>query len=171
VLAMNWDFITNIRKLCFDVGEILGTGAHMQELRRTRSGPLTEDTKLVTLHDISYYQTKWKETQDSKWLHKFIQPMENTLQLLPKITIRDTAVDAICHGANLAAPGILNLETNIKPKTTILIQTQKNEATALAKATKTTKEILKMKHGIVAKTERVLMPRGTYPKTWHTSKT
>jgi len=27
-----------------------------------------------------------------------------------------------------------------------------------------------MDHGIVAKTERVLMPRGTYPKTWRTSK-
>jgi H/ACA ribonucleoprotein complex subunit 4 len=162
---------TYIRKLSHDIGEAIGCGAHMQELRRTRSGPLTEDTKLVTLHDISYYQTKWKETQNKKWLHRFIQPMENALQLLPKITIRDTAVDAICHGANLAAPGILNLETNIKPKTMVLIQTQKNEATALAKATKTTKEILKMNHGIVAKTERVLMPRGTYPKTWHTSKT
>jgi hypothetical protein len=23
-----------------------------------------------------------------------------------------------------------------------------------------------MKHGVVAKTERVLMPRGTYPKLW-----
>ena len=162
---------TYIRKLSHDIGEAIGCGAHMQELRRTRSGPLTEDTKLVTLHDISYYQKKWKETQNPKWLHRFIQPMENALQLLPKITIRDTAVDAICHGANLAAPGVLNLETNIKPKNTIFIQTQKNEATALAKATKTTEEILEMKHGIVAKTERVLMPRGTYPKTWHTSKT
>jgi H/ACA ribonucleoprotein complex subunit 4 len=27
---------TYIRKLCFDIGEILGVGAHMQELRRTR---------------------------------------------------------------------------------------------------------------------------------------
>ncbi len=162
---------TYIRKLSHDIGEAIGCGAHMQELRRTRSGPLTEDTKLVTLHDISYYQTKYEETKNPKWLQKFIQPMENALQLLPKITIRDSAVDAICHGANLAAPGILNLQTNIKPKTTVLIQTQKNEATALAKATKTTEEILKMNHGIVAKTERVLMPRRTYPKTWHTTKT
>lgn len=162
---------TYIRKLSHDIGEAIGCGAHMQELRRTRSGSLTEETKLVTLHDISYYQTKWKKTQNKNWLKKFIQPMENALQLLPKITIRDTAVDAICHGANLAAPGILNLETNIKPKTLILIQTSKTEAVALAKATKTTEEILKMNHGMVAKTERVLMPRGTYPKAWQTTKT
>jgi len=162
---------TYIRKLSHDIGEAIGCGAHMQELRRTRSGPLTEETQLVTLHDVSYYQTKWKETKDEKWLREFVQPMENALQLLPKITIRDSAVDAICHGANLAAPGILNMDTGINPKTTLLIQTQKTEAVALARATKTTEEIREMNHGIVAKTERVLMPRGTYPKTWQTSKT
>ena len=31
---------TYIRKLCFDIGEILGVGAHMQELRRTRQDHL-----------------------------------------------------------------------------------------------------------------------------------
>ncbi len=32
---------TYIRKLCSDIGDILGVGAHMQELRRTRSGPFS----------------------------------------------------------------------------------------------------------------------------------
>ena len=31
---------TYIRKLCFDVGEILGVGGHMQELRRTTRGAI-----------------------------------------------------------------------------------------------------------------------------------
>jgi len=54
----NWLFKVNcqsgtyIRKLCFDVGEVIGCGAHMQELRRTRSGPFTEDD-LYTLYDLS----------------------------------------------------------------------------------------------------------------------
>ena len=43
---------TYIRKLCYDIGEALGCGAHMQELRRTRVGPFIEDESLVTLHDI-----------------------------------------------------------------------------------------------------------------------
>ena len=43
---------TYIRKLCFDIGEILGVGAHMQELRRTRSGSFTETSSTkVTLHE------------------------------------------------------------------------------------------------------------------------
>ena len=160
---------TYIRKLSHDIGEALGCGAHMRELRRTRSGPFTEDESLVTLHDVAYLYAEWKETEDETLLRRFMQPMEKALEYIPKIIIRDSAVDAICHGANLAAPGILSLETEIKPKTTVAILTQKGEAVALAKALASTEQILKMDHGITAKTQRVLMPRGTYPKMWHGS--
>lgn len=157
---------TYIRKLCYDFGEALGCGAHMQELRRTRVGPFVEDEGLVTLHDVSYMFTRWKETGDESLLRKIIYPMEKSLELLPKIYIRDSAVDAVCHGANLAAPGVLSLDAEIKPNDTVGVFTQKGEAVALSKALATTKEILKMNHGFVAKTQRVLMPRGVYPKMW-----
>ena len=100
---------TYIRKLCYDIGEVLGCGAHMQELRRTRVGPFTEDESLVTLHDISYLYSKWQETKDENILRKFVSPMEKALTQLPKIYVRDTAVDALCHGAHLTAPGVLAL--------------------------------------------------------------
>ncbi len=157
---------TYIRKLCYDIGEVLGVGAHMQELRRTRAGPFTEENGLVTLHDLAYLQSSWQQTRDETLLRKFIQPMEKALEPLPKIYIRDSAVDAICHGASLAAPGVVSLETNIKPNDTIALLTQKGEAIALAKALASTEQILKMNHGLVAKTLRVLMPRGVYPKAW-----
>ncbi len=120
---------TYIRKLCFDVGEIIGVGAHMQELRRTRSGPYTEKDS-VTLHDVAYHFGEWQETKDAKILHKFIRPMETALGLLPKIAVRDSAVDAICHGANLTAPGVLSLESGIEKDTLIAILTLKGEAVA-----------------------------------------
>ncbi len=88
---------TYIRKLCFDIGEILGVGAHMQELRRTRSGPFTENsTSKVTLHDVAYWFGEWESKKDET-LHKFIVPMEEALSLLPKVVVRDSAVDALCH--------------------------------------------------------------------------
>jgi len=161
---------TYIRKLSHDIGEALGCGAHMQELRRTRAGPLTEQDNLVTLHDVSYLWASWQQKQDEKLLRQFIKPMEKALELLPKIVIRDSAVDAVCHGANLATPGILALETNIKPNDTVAIFTQKNEAVALAKTLKPTQEIVNTSHGLAAKTQRVLMPRGLYPKLWRGSK-
>lgn len=159
---------TYIRKLCHDVGEVLGCGAHMHELRRTRSGPFTETANIVTLHDVVYLHSEWQKTQDLNILRKFIMPMEKALELLPKITVRDSAVDALCHGAHLTAPGVVSLETGIEQGDETCIYTLKGEAVALATATMETQEILKKNHGIVARNNRVLMPRGTYPKLWHT---
>jgi H/ACA ribonucleoprotein complex subunit 4 len=160
---------TYIRKLCYDIGEILGTGAHMQELRRSRAGPFTETSETsVTLHDLAYCFGQWEETKDEKILHKFIQPMENALALLPKILVRDSAVDALCHGANLTAPGVLSIESGIEKDTIIAILTLKGEAIALARALLTTQEIMDLNHGTVANLQRVVMPRGTYPREWKT---
>jgi len=162
---------TYIRKLCFDIGEVLGCGAHMQELRRTRAGPFVEGEGTVTLHDVAYWFMEWQKQGDDKILRKIIQPMEKALALVPKIYIRDSAVDAICHGANLTAPGVLSLETNIQKDSLVAIFTLKGEAVALAKALASTEEILNMEHGMVAQTKRVLMPRGTYPKCWKSGET
>jgi H/ACA ribonucleoprotein complex subunit 4 len=121
---------------------------------------------MVTLHDIAYLQSLWLETKDENAVRKFVQPMEKALELLPKIYIRDSAVDALCHGANLAAPGVLSLETDIKPSDAVAVMTQKGEGTALSKALMSTEDIMKTDHGLVAKTMRVFMPRGVYPKMW-----
>jgi H/ACA ribonucleoprotein complex subunit 4 len=158
---------TYIRKLCYDIGEVLGVGAHMQELRRTRAGPLTEDSKgFVTLHEVANWFADWQEQKDEAILHKFIQPMENALALLPKIVVRDSAVDALCHGANLTAPGVLTVESGMTEGSVTAILTLKGEAIALAQALVSSEEMLSLDHGAVAALRRVVMPRGTYPKVW-----
>jgi H/ACA ribonucleoprotein complex subunit 4 len=158
---------TYIRKLCYDIGEILGCGAHMQELRRTRAGPFVENSNArVTLHDVAYWFAEWEAKKDEKILRKIIQPMETALALIPKIVVRDSAVDALCHGANLTAPGILSVETGIEKGSMLAIFTLKGEVVALAKALVSTEEILNLRHGTVATLQRVVMPRGTYPKVW-----
>ena len=162
---------TYIRKLCYDIGEILGVGAHMQELRRTRAGPFTENgNRKVTLHEVAYWFGEWKEKKEDQTLKKFIQPMENALALLPRIIVRDSAVDALCHGANLTAPGVLSMDSGITNDSIIAIFTLKGEAIALAKALQSTEEIVKLDHGTVATLQRVVMPRGTYPKVWRSSR-
>lgn len=160
---------TYIRKLCFDVGEVLGCGAHMQELRRTRAGPFVEGNSVI-LHDAAYWFMEWEEKKDEKLLKQFIQPMEHALALVPKMYIRDSAVDAVCHGASLTAPGILSLETGIQRDSMVAVLSLKGEAVALAKALANSEEALNMEHGVVAKTMRVLMPRGTYPKCWRSGR-
>ncbi len=157
---------TYIRMLCHHIGEILGCGAHMQELRRTRAGPFLEGEGMVTLHDVAYWFMKWQKDKNNAVLKRFIQPMEKALALVPKIYIRDSAVEAICHGAKLTAPGVVSLETGINKGFMVAVFTLKGEAVALARAEASTEEILKMERGIVAETKRVLMPKGTYPKGW-----
>ncbi|MEM2906949.1 MAG: PUA domain-containing protein, partial [Candidatus Odinarchaeota archaeon] len=85
---------------------------------------------------------------------------------IPKIIVRDSAVDAICHGAALAAPGVLKLETDIQPNELVAFFTLKGEIIALGRALATTKQILDMDHGLVALTDSVLMKAGTYPPSW-----
>jgi H/ACA ribonucleoprotein complex subunit 4 len=157
---------TYIRKLCFDIGLALGTGANMEELRRTRAGPFKEDSTLVTLHALKDAYEVWRECGDERELRKVIQPVEFALKHLPKLVISDNAVDAVCHGAPLAAPGLLSVETDINAGDDVAMFTLKGEAVGLAKAAMPTKEMLASESGIVAKTERVIMEPGTYPKAW-----
>jgi len=155
---------TYIRKLCFDVGEVIGCGAHMQELRRTRSGPFTE-SDLFTLYDLSE-AVDLKKDGDDTLLRKIIRPYEDAAQLLPKIWIRDSAVEAICNGAQLAIPGILRYEAGINVNDLVCVMTQKEEAVALMRADMSSGQIQAEDHGIAATIERVLMPSGVYPKSW-----
>merc|ERR1711985_216803 len=61
---------TYIRTLCVHLGLLLGVGGHMQELRRVRSGLLTENAKdcLVTCHDILDAQYVYDTTKDESYL-------------------------------------------------------------------------------------------------------
>jgi len=157
---------TYIRKLCFDIGLALGTGANMEELRRTRAGPFLEDETLVTMHQLMDAYMTWKETGDETGLRRVILPVEAALRHLPRLVIADNAVDAICHGAPLALPGLLRLETDIDKGDNVALFTLKGEAVGIGLADMNSREMLDGKTGIAALTERVIMEPGTYPKAW-----
>ena len=156
---------TYIRKLCHDIGLALGCGGHMQELRRTKAGPFTEKT-LVTLQELKDAYVFWKEDGDESELRRVIMPMESAVSHLPKILLRDSAVDAICSGASLAVPGITSLDSNLAKGDLTALFTLKGELVALAKAEMSTEEILKASTGLAATPIRVMMEAGTYPKGW-----
>lgn len=164
LMKVNCEAGTYIRKLCHDIGEVLGCGAHMRELRRIRAGPFNEKDS-ITLHSLLDAITLWKEKNDESLLRKVILPIEEVLDF-PKIYVRDSAVDAICHGANLAAPGVLKISKGIKAGDYVCVMTLKGELIGIGKALKSSEEILELNHGIVVDIERVIMEPGTYPKSW-----
>ncbi|CAB49444.1 RNA-guided pseudouridylation complex pseudouridine synthase subunit Cbf5 [Pyrococcus abyssi] len=157
---------TYIRSLIHHIGLALGVGAHMAELRRTRSGPFKEDETLVTLHDLVDYYHFWKEDGIEEYIRKAIQPMEKAVEHLPKIWIKDSAVAAVAHGANLTVPGIVKLNAGIKKGDLVAIMTLKDELVALGKAMMSTQEMIERSKGIAVDVEKVFMPRDWYPKLW-----
>ncbi len=75
--------------------------------------------------------------------------MERAASHLKKIVVRDSAIDAVCHGADLAAGGILQLSEGIKRKDTLAIMTLKGELVAAGEALATTTEIDQADKGIM----------------------
>ncbi|MBC7090969.1 MAG: RNA-guided pseudouridylation complex pseudouridine synthase subunit Cbf5 [Nitrososphaeria archaeon] len=157
---------TYIRKLVYDIGEVLGVGATMVELRRTRVFNIDEEQGLVRLHDLSAAIHKWKNENNEELIRKLVQPIENVLTPFKKVLIKDSAVDAVCHGAQVAIPGIVKLSSNIVKGDLVVILTLKGELVALGKALLSANEIEELVKGFAVKIERVVMDKGTYPKVW-----
>lgn len=98
---------TYIRTLCVHLGLLLGVGAHMQELRRVRSGAMDENKGLVTLHDVMDAQWLYDNQRDESYLRTVISPLETLLTSYKRIVVKDSAVNAVCYGAKLMIPGLL----------------------------------------------------------------
>jgi len=157
---------TYVRTMCVHIGYLLGVGAHMQELRRCRSGSLKEDGSMVTMHDVKDAQWYFEQYGKEDYLRRVIMPLEILLTTYPRVVVKDTSVNAICYGAQLMLPGVLRYESNIEVGREIVLITTKGEAIALAIAQMTTSTIATCDHGIVARTKRVIMDRDVYDKKW-----
>jgi len=159
---------TYVRTLCVDIGKKLKSGAHLAELRRTRVGNHNEKDA-VSLQDLKDAFIFWKEEKNEDYIRKTILPIESMFDHIPKFVIRDSAVNALCSGANLAIPGIVELDSDIKKGTIVGVFTLKGEVVAIVKSLMSTEEIIQKNKGICAEIERVFMKKGTYPSTWKKS--
>ena len=157
---------TYVRTLCVHLGYLLGCGAHMQELRRVRSGAFKEDRTMVTMHDVKDAQWHYEQFNNENYLRRVIMPLEILLVGYPRIVVKDTSINAICYGAQLMLPGVLRYESGIEVGAQIVLMSTKGEAVALAIAAMTTSTIATCDHGIVARTKRVIMDRDVYDKKW-----
>lgn len=156
---------TYVRKLCHDIGLILGTGAHMAELRRTAAGPFKEDETLVTLHKLSEAVYLYRRGDESL-IRKIILPVEYSVSHLPKIVVRNSAVDSIAHGAMLAVPGLSMVNKAIAKGELVAIFTIKGELVAVGVAEMSSEEMVLSSSGVAVRIKRVVMPPNIYPAMW-----
>jgi predicted rRNA pseudouridine synthase len=157
---------TYIRSLCHHMGLALGVGAHMVELRRTMSGAFSE-AEMHTLHDLQDACSAAKEG-NSTMLSSMILSVDAAVPDLPKVLVRDTAVDAICHGAGLAGVGVTMCD-EFKKDQTVAVLSQKNEFIGLGKALVPSNSFKPGDTGLVIKPTTVFMLPGTYTRGWKKS--
>jgi tRNA pseudouridine55 synthase len=81
---------TYVRTLAADLGDVLGTGAHLEALRRTRVGPFDE-TVAIPLERISA---------------DHVRPMEDAVSGYPRRSVDETAAKALIQGKKLPAARI-----------------------------------------------------------------
>ena len=154
---------TYIRSLCHHIGLALGVGGHMQELRRSRSGVFDEKT-MHSLHEVQDACVAAQEGRPEE-LASMVISVDAAVPECPIVVIRDTAIDAICHGATLAGVGIISCAEFTKDQT-VAVLSQKNEFVCLGRALVPSSAFKPGETGLVISPTSVFMTPGTYPKGW-----
>ena len=157
---------TYVRSLCHHMGLALGVGAHMIELRRTRSGSFGTES-MHTLYDVKDACLA-AQAGDKTALSSMILSVDRSIPEIPVVVVRDAAVDALCHGAKLANVGMLET-TGFEKGQTVAVLTQKKEFVCLGKALVQSASVKQGSSGLIVSPISVFMAPGTYPKMWKTS--
>lgn len=158
---------TYVRKLIYDIGEVLNCGATMLELRRTRVSDFAEiNQPFSRLHDVVEAFQIYRETGEENLLRAVVKPVEECLKSVSSVIIKDSAVDALCHGAQLAVPGIVAFDRNLEIGQLVGIYTLKRELVGLGESLMNVDSIRQTSKGIAFSMNRLIMRPGTYPKCW-----
>ena len=164
LIRVTCDAGTYIRSLCHHMGLAAGPGGSMRELRRTRSGSFTE-ADAHTLQELEDAACAAREGNPAP-LQGMILPVARGVADLPRISIRASAVDALCHGASLAGVGVVEVGGTFLTGDPVGIFTQKGELVAIAEARVGSDALRPGTTGLVASPRVVFMEPGTYPRGW-----
>tara|TARA_Y100000310_G_scaffold162731_1_gene162674 strand:- start:6132 stop:6971 length:840 start_codon:yes stop_codon:yes gene_type:complete len=91
---------TYIRKLCSDLGDMIG-GAHMLELRRVRAGIFSEEDKLVDLNEFTDAVEEYKSGQEEKLLGMLTSGEEVIKEIFPIVEVKKQALKQLLTGKPL----------------------------------------------------------------------
>lgn len=155
---------TYVRKLIHDIGQKLGCGANMAQLRRTKAAGFNETDNLITLQELEDAYFYYKSEGNEKFLRYCVQPIEKALTHVKKVWALDSAIDSICHGAPLNVPGVAKLESGIEEGEEVAIFSLKGEIVAIGITKMSSEQMKENKKGVCVKLSNVIMEIGTYPR-------
>ena len=138
---------TYIRKLIHDLGQELGSGAHMKFLKRTKTGRF-EIKDSYEIEEIQKAYSEWKKGND-KLLRKILIPIEEALDI-KQVVIKNTSIQRIRNGSPVRPQDIVE-KVNLKLGENVGIFSSSGKIIGLGIA-KTRGKI---------RTDRIFMPKTT----------
>lgn len=97
---------TYIRTLVDDLGELLGCGAHVQELHRSHVADYPAD-QVVTIDMLESLleQAEEKDVVPSDLLDSLLLPMDSAVASLPHVVVDESMGEYLLHGQAVMVPG------------------------------------------------------------------
>ena len=159
---------TYVRTLAVDLGEALGLGAHLEELRRIATGPFDEaaSVSLTRLADL----VEARRAGDPAPLLAALHPIREVWQEFPTIVLREAAASAVAHGAGLARGGIQKVSGSFGPGARVALVTAGGTLVATGVARYDAGELEKVPHGWVVDETRVFVDPARFPALWQRTK-
>jgi len=155
---------TYVRTLAVDLGEALGVGAHLEELRRIATGPFEEGSavSMTALADA----VAAHRAGDAGPLLAALHPIREVWQEFPTIVLKDGAASAVAHGAGLASGGIARVGRPFAKGRHVALVTAAGELVATGVARFDAAEVTKVPHGWVVGGTRVFVDPARFPALW-----
>ncbi len=165
VIDVVGDSGTYVRTLAVDVGEALGVGAHLEELRRVGTGPFREEQS-VPLQALADAVAR-RADGDPGPLLALLHPLDEVWKHFPRIVVKESAASAIAHGAGLARGGILEIPKPFSADASVVLVRRSGELLATGIARHDSSEIGRVRHGWVVDSTRVFVAPERFPPGWH----
>lgn len=157
---------TYVRTLAVDLGEALGVGAHLEELRRTQTGPFTE-AQAVPLTALADARAA-RAAGDPRPFLAVLHPIEEVWREFPTVAVHDAAASAIAHGAGLARGGIAAVRRPFAKGARVALVTRSGELVATGVAQHDSRTLSEVEHGWVVSETRVFVDPARFPPRWGT---
>jgi H/ACA ribonucleoprotein complex subunit 4 len=155
---------TYIRTLAVDLGEALGVGAHLEELRRTATGPFDE-TAAITLGALAD-GVAHRADGDPAPLLRALHPIAEVWSEFPRIVVKDSAASAMAHGAGLASGGIVSISRSFARGAHVALVTRSGELVATGIARYEASGLSAAPRGWVVDGTRVFVEASRFPALW-----
>jgi H/ACA ribonucleoprotein complex subunit 4 len=155
---------TYVRTLAVDLGEALGVGGHMEELRRVGTGPFDESA-VVPITRLADAVARSREGAPAELL-ALLHPLAEVWREFPLVVVRDGAAAAVAHGADLAGGGVVSVSRPFDSGATVAVVTVRGELLATGEALRDSSEASAKRSGWVVDCSRVFVDPARFPPTW-----